>query len=250
MRTAYFILFLLLSFCCFSQDDAAKEFEEANAAFNKGDFQLSIKLYESVKEKDLESSELFYNLGNAYFNNKQIGKSILNYEKAILLAPNDKNIKNNLSIVRESVDTDIIEIPDFLPVRVWKSFCKNLSPLIWIIIQCLFGFLLVYGFYLWRLDPDARKKEKGFYLIMSALFFIIFSFFAGQTSHKLLHEKDSGIIIENAILKSAPDNRSNDIQNLSEGVKVIIQEKIDDWYKVNLMNKEEGYIEGALIEVI
>jgi len=250
MKVITYVIILLWSFSAFSQANTLEDFQKANTAYNNGQYESSIQNYESIKDQGLESSELFYNLANAYFKSGQIGKSILNYEKAVLLSPNDKNIKNNLSIAREAVDTDIIEIPDFLPLRMWKAFCKSLSPLLWILVQLLFGILLIYSVFLWRLKTNSGKKERGFYLTFVSIIMIIFSFFAGQTSHKLLHEKSSGVIIQNAILKSAPDNRSDDIQNLSEGVKIIIQEKIDDWYKVNLMNKEEGYIEGKLLEVI
>lgn len=53
-----------------------------------------------VKE-GLVSYKLFYNLGNAYYKNNQIGKAIYNYELAHKLMPNNEDIKTNLQIANE-----------------------------------------------------------------------------------------------------------------------------------------------------
>ena len=47
-----------------------------------------------------------------------------------------------------------------------------------------------------------------------------------------------------------PDNRSDEIENLSAGVKVKILDTIDDWYKVSLVNKEQGWIKVEAVELI
>jgi tetratricopeptide (TPR) repeat protein len=38
---------------------------------------------------------IYYNLSNAYYRNGNLGKAILNIEKALRLAPRDREIKNN-----------------------------------------------------------------------------------------------------------------------------------------------------------
>ena len=45
-----------------------------------------------------ESWELYYNLGNAFYKNRQIGPAILNYEKARKLAPNNEDVLFNLEL--------------------------------------------------------------------------------------------------------------------------------------------------------
>jgi len=41
---------------------------------------------------------------------------------------------------------------------------------------------------------------------------------------------------------SGPDARANEVEALTEGVKLTILDKSDSWYKVNLINKEEGWV--------
>ena len=53
-------------------------------------------LVASGLEEDRESAQLYFNLGNAYFRDHQLGKAILNYERAHLLSPGDSDIRHNL----------------------------------------------------------------------------------------------------------------------------------------------------------
>jgi tetratricopeptide (TPR) repeat protein len=65
--------------------------EMAIEAYRNQDYKRSIELYETLVasglEENRESAQLYFNLGNAYFRDHQLGKAILNYERAHLLAP-------------------------------------------------------------------------------------------------------------------------------------------------------------------
>ena len=50
----------------------------------------------SIISNNIESSELYFNLGNAYYKTNSIGLAILNYERAKKLAPDDEDISANL----------------------------------------------------------------------------------------------------------------------------------------------------------
>ena len=57
--------------------------EMAAQAYRDQDYKRSIELYEALIQAELddhrESAQLYYNLGNAYFRDNQLGKAILNY---------------------------------------------------------------------------------------------------------------------------------------------------------------------------
>lgn len=234
-------LFLFISLISFSQSNE-EIFLSANQKYSAGQYQEALNLYIQIKDGGQHSSELYHNIGNSYYKIGKLGYAILHYEKAKLLQPNNTLINNNLSIARNDVDSDIVEIPDFLPLRLWRSISKSLSPSMWIVLQFMLGILLIFCFYkLWF--PDGKFSRTKLVSICSIAFLLlVISFLAGRTSHKLLHYHNSGIVIQSAILKSAPDSRSDDIEPLSEGVKVAITDTINQWYKVQLMNKNIGWI--------
>jgi hypothetical protein len=83
-----------------------------------------------------------YNLGNAYARAGQPGMAALSYERARLLAPNDKDIEINLRRVRESAhaspepvrDLDALRISDPVSVAglgIAGLICLSLSGLAW-----------------------------------------------------------------------------------------------------------------------
>ncbi|MEZ5323749.1 MAG: tetratricopeptide repeat protein [Verrucomicrobiales bacterium] len=50
-----------------------------------------------ASEGGIDNGKLYYNIGNAYFRMKDIGRAILNYRRAELYAPNDPNLQQNLA---------------------------------------------------------------------------------------------------------------------------------------------------------
>ena len=73
---------------------------EADKAYQENQFEQAIKLYEEILATDGESADIYYNLGNSYYKNKDIAKAVLNYERALLLNPGDADIRFNLDMAR------------------------------------------------------------------------------------------------------------------------------------------------------
>lgn len=75
-------------------------FQEANAAYSRNDFDAAIAAYETLVSEHGYSPGLLYNLANSYARTGRIGKAVLNYERALKLAPGDADIAGNLQLVR------------------------------------------------------------------------------------------------------------------------------------------------------
>jgi len=101
-KASFFALFLFL--VCGVYTQACEIFQEANQAYFQGDFQTAIDKYEQCEKK---SFEVLYNLGNAYFKEAQLGKSIQYYRKAQQLNPEDENLRYNLEFAsKQTVDEE------------------------------------------------------------------------------------------------------------------------------------------------
>ncbi|MEA3336529.1 MAG: tetratricopeptide repeat protein [Chloroflexota bacterium] len=72
----------------------------ANQLYRSGHHSESAQLYEQLVEQGARDSGLFYNLGNAYFQQGDRERAILNYERALQLAPRDADIRHNLDLAR------------------------------------------------------------------------------------------------------------------------------------------------------
>ena len=69
--------------------------EQGNAAYNEGDFQKAISLYEQTLKMGQHSAALYFNLGNAYYRLNKVAESIYYFEKAKQLNPKDEDIQVN-----------------------------------------------------------------------------------------------------------------------------------------------------------
>lgn len=65
---------------------------EADSAYIRGQYQQAIKDYEMLLKQGA-SADLYYNLGNAYYRSENITRAVLNYERALLLSPGDRDIR-------------------------------------------------------------------------------------------------------------------------------------------------------------
>jgi tetratricopeptide (TPR) repeat protein len=76
-------------------------FEQGNEAYSKRDFSGAVEIYEQLTATSGYGAGLLFNLGNSYARSGQTGKAILNYERALRLAPSDSDIQGNLELVRK-----------------------------------------------------------------------------------------------------------------------------------------------------
>ena len=94
-------------------------------------------LYDSIQQSGLQSAELFYNIGNAYYKLQDWPHCILYYEKALKLDANNEDALHNLELVQLKIVDKIESIPplffekwitsiiSFLKPGIIKIFSKN-----------------------------------------------------------------------------------------------------------------------------
>jgi tetratricopeptide (TPR) repeat protein len=89
--------------------DRTTRFEHANAAFAAGDYGAARKGFSEILKDDGPSAPLLFNLGNASLRAGDIGEAVLSYERALLLAPRDQDIRANLRQARKAANLPIPE---------------------------------------------------------------------------------------------------------------------------------------------
>src|ERR1041384_470335 len=128
MRRLYFIFsFVLLSI--FSQ--ANDLLQKGEKAYEKKEYKKAIEAYEMLLKEGYTSSKLYYNLGNSYYRNNQLGKAIYNYELAKKIDPNDEDVKNNLTLAYAKT-IDKIEVKEnFFVSAVKTNVLSTFSTTAW-----------------------------------------------------------------------------------------------------------------------
>ena len=105
--------------------DPDKLWDQANTAYINNDFPTAISLYETILSSGRQSGKLYYNLANAYFKEQEIGRAILNYNRALRLNPGNEDIRYNLQVAEKMTKDHIDAVPEFF-VKTWLSNLRNL----------------------------------------------------------------------------------------------------------------------------
>lgn len=236
------ILPLLFSQMMFGQNDVA--FQQANNLYNEGKYQESINLYQSILDKGEHSAELYFNLGNAHYKLNNVAPSIYNYEKALQLKPNDKDIINNLAYAK-NMTIDVIEtIPEIGFSKLVKSIITFFPTDIWAIISIISMFAFALFFLLYYFSYATNKKR---FMFLSSLITVIVAvvtlFFAFQKNTIDKKNKPAIVFAKEVRLKTEPNLRSEDAFELHEGAKVNILETFEEeWVKVKIANGKTAWI--------
>src|SRR3974377_2334444 len=102
-------------------------FAQANAVYQKGEFDSAERLYRQLLEKGVDSGVVYYNLGNVCFKQKKLGEALYFWEKERRRLPGDPDLRENLELAGLLV-VDRIEVPqDPLPLRWLDSVVHRLT---------------------------------------------------------------------------------------------------------------------------
>ena len=207
--------------------------------------------YESVLKEVGASAAVYYNLGNAYYRTEQWGKCLLNYERALRLMPNDRDLKENIALANSKTEDRTSEIPELFFVRWWNNFLSHHSAQGWmnlcIFIALLLGTCLVVFFL--AHDYAIRKWTLVGNFVLGA-FLLLFAICATSTTIRASIHEDAIVQETVTMAKGSPDVKSVDKFLLHEGTKVHIEEQSGSWIKVRKGDGETGWIDNGVVEII
>lgn len=244
-----------------AQDDIIQSKEEsrlidmASDAYRNQDFKKSIELYEEavnlgIKDNKI-SSQLYYNLGNSYFRDNQLGKAILNYERALLLNPGDGDIRHNLRFANNRI-VDRIPTSGNLFLTNWFNSVRNLyNSNVWanIGIVLFILFLVSVAVYLFVRILWARKFAfySGIVLLILVIVANVFSF---SQKKERLTGNSAIVMVGAATVNASPDNNSNQLFELHEGTKVKVRSSDGNWREIEIVNGSVGWTSEDNLEII
>ncbi|MDR1335542.1 MAG: tetratricopeptide repeat protein [Tannerella sp.] len=245
-------LCLLLFLACAARGLTAQEaLKEAETAYAQEDYAKAIELYESVLKTYGESCEVYYNLGNACYKAGKTAPAILNYERALLINPGDRDVRFNLELARLRTADKIEPLGELFLTR-WVRTVRNLFGVdVWALVG-LAGFVLFAGcLTLFFFARRMRLRMTGFYAGLVLLTVVVCANLFAWSERKALLERTGAIIFAPTVtIKSSPDASGTDLFVLHEGVKVYIKSTLGEWNEIELEDGSVGWIHRKDIEKI
>ncbi len=217
--------------------------QKAEKAFNDKNYKETIILYEGLIKQDYTSYKLFYNLGNAYYKNNEIGKAIFNYERANKLEPNNTAINFNLQLARKQLIDDSDNKENFFTDSVKLNIVNTINTKAWALLG-IASLILSFAFlFLYFISTKLIIKRIGFFAGTLILLVFIISFFLGKTALNIKQQKAFAIItIRETKLFNVPNVTSSTTILLHEGTKVKVIETNLDWTNIKLENNIQGWV--------
>ena len=226
--------------------------DSANTAYINGDYAAAIHLYDSILVTGNASHKLYYNLGNAWFKEKRIGRAILYYNKALKLDPSDADTKYNLRVANTYVKNRIEQIPEFFLITWLNTLQMKLSSNVWAVLSLVLLAVALAAVPVYLLSQRMILRKIGFYTTIAALSFCIFAIVSAAVEQRALTDGSEGVVIISAApVKSAPERGSKDIFVLHEGTKVrVIRSQGEEWKEISIADGKQGWILNQSIELI
>ncbi len=245
-KRLFFLLFIPTTF--FAQTVAGL-FDAGNVFYKEGHYEEALQSYQQILSQDQESSEVYFNIGNCYYQLNKVAPSIYNYEKSLRLNPSHKAAKDNLNFAnRLALDTI-----DTLPITVFQEisskYLMQFSYNTWGLLAIVFSSCFVWFFLRFYFAESPLKKRSYF---IASLFTVLFCVSSLGVAYQQYSEKKTRIeaivFEEKTEVQNAPTKNSEIVFTLHEGTKIQVLDIVDSWKKIKLADGETGWISGSHIK--
>ena len=224
----------------------------ANQLYVAGHYSEAAAIYEQLISQGGRDSALYYNLGNAYTQQGDLGRAILNYQLAAQLAPRDQDIQANLALARTQVVDAYPEVPagpfDSLAklTSSWQSLNETatLALLIWFAL----GFMVLF----WRLlQPGRLQNSIRYSALILLLLVVVVSLSLGSRILGEVNQPEGIIVAPIVTVSSSPNEEHTTKTQLHSGTEVNLLETNGDWIRFSVPGDVvEGWLPVEAVELI
>ncbi len=250
MRYRFAILFTLLLLASIPGNVMASEnarlFMDGTEAYAKGDWPAAIQAFEQLVEKGGDTGQLFYNLGNAYLKNDDLGSALLWYERALKVMPDDPDLRFNydyaLTLTKDEPAETVSPLLrilffwkyEFSPETIrWAALGMN--ALLWISLIVL----------VIRKKPLLRPG-----IVLLAVPTLILAATAFYNAFEDAHVHHAVILPANVPVRSGFTDSATQLFVLHAGTKVRVERQSDDYLLIQYTKDKIGWVKKADAGVI
>ena len=245
------IFYLLIFLSSLAKADSKSIMQTANEYYKNNRYQLAIEEYNKLLLDGFEGTSLYYNLGNAHYRLGKVGYAILYYEKALKLSPNDEDVMHNLALAKLNLKDKVDTLPPFFIFNLWEGILAAFSVTGWTIIVYIIFILVLIVFVVYFFSRSVTEQRISFFtgIGLTVILLLTISLLIVKMN-KEFNTKDGIIIETSVIVKSSPDYSSKDSFQIHEGLKVRIEDNVDDWVKIRLDDGKIGWITEKSLGII
>jgi len=238
--------FLVLSLVCFGchavQPEHLRTFQDAQSAFDAGEYRQSAILYEQLLEQGVRSGAVYYNLGNSWSKADEPVRAVAAYYLARRYIPNDPHLNANLQTVlasnggtMSSPESSFVDLFFFWQNRV-GFHAKIWSSLALTGLTFLGGVLFLYR----------QSKRLKRLLIGSAIFAAIAFASVGYDWYRF-EGVEQVLITANVVPRKGNSEQYEPafVAQIPFGTLAIVLDERSDWFFLRFSNGQEGWLPSS-----
>ncbi|MBN1867520.1 hypothetical protein JW916_09535 [Candidatus Sumerlaeota bacterium] len=215
-----------------SETPYAAEWQEAVEAYQSKDFARAEQLFEKAASEGHTSPDLFFNLGDTYYQLGQPGMAAWMWEKTLALAPRHADARHNLAVVRKSSGgSESTTFFMFWPVVwLWRRYTADEWALALGVLHALTA-LFAIGWIVLR-DGGGRRFARAACLAGLGATLLCAAFFVPRLARAEWHRY--GVVVEaGAVVRSAPGAEEPEYFEAPVGERLEVwEEPVRGWLRI------------------
>ncbi len=239
------IIFLFMTTAVYALE-MVKIFADGVESYKNDKYDEAISAFLKIADSGVKNSNLFYNLGNTYLRNNDLGHAILWYERALKLTPNDPDLKFNyeyaLSLLKDEKEEKASPILRIL--FFWKDLFSEMT-IRWIAISLNIIF--------WFILTIQLIRKRIFFRTANYLIFIltiIFTLTAFYNYYESQYIREAIILPDKTPVRSGLSEDSTELFLLHAGTKVKIEKENNGFVRIFFSEGKIGWIKKSDIGMI
>lgn len=215
-----------------------ERFMRGAAAYSTGDYTTAQDALLGLVESGITNGSMYYNLGNAYLKDGQIGPAILWYERAERLMPGDPDLEFNLAYARTlAVDAaEESESPLMKVIFFWRQRVSS-TTIQWISLAVngiLWGFLILGALRPGKTVNSLRLATMVLAVCMMAV--------VTYDMHDSRHRNQGIVLAEEIAIRAGIHPADTALFVLHAGAKVQIRKEMSGHYQVQFSKEKLGWV--------
>ena len=226
--------------------------QTANQLIESGHYAEAAASYEQLIAQGGRDSNLYYNLGNAYYLQGDLGRAILNYQRAAQLAPRDQDIRANLALARAQVEQSYPEAQpgplESISNLIGKWMTLDETAILALACWFTFAFLVL----TWRqLRPGKLQESIRLASFILLLLVVVASLSLGSRIATANNQPEAVIVAPVVTVSSSPETRDTTQFQLYSGTEINLLETQGAWVEFSLPGETlKGWLPLEAVETI
>lgn len=238
---SFLLCFCVLAVYAFTVNQ--EKIDTALSFYQQENYDEAIKEYEIMILEGVNNPYVFYNLSNAYYKIGNIGKASVNLERALRLAPRDKDIRYNRALLAKLAKEPNPNIAEFIVQEI--QFLVSLNEITVITGVSFIALALCFGLY-------CLKKQKIFF--KNSIFFLILFVLSGMLMYIKFNNEcimQEAIVLTDTYVRNKPIKTEDIAFEVFAGRKVVVLSELGKWVNIKLLlDGFSGWVDKNSVEKI